>query len=227
MRAIVAAVVSLMLVAVLIDAIALAPGLAADPKSPAATDSTGSPAAKTNQTETAVFAGGCFWCTELVFEQLKGVTNVESGYCGGNKNTANYERVHRGTTRHAESIQVTFDPVKISYEQLLDVFFDAHDPTQFNRQGEDEGRQYRSAIFYANDQQKHAAEAKIKELTKANVYRKRIVTTLERMEAFYPAEDYHQDFARANPLLPYLQEHAIPRACTVRINHKELIDPDK
>jgi len=178
------------------------------------------------RTETAVFAGGCFWCTELVFEQLKGVVDVESGYCGGTKATANYAKVHQGATRHAEAIRVTFVPEKIRYDQLLDVFFDAHDPTQLNRQGdEDVGRQYRSAIFFANDEQKKEADKKIKQLQRKNVYPRRIVTRLEPLVTFYPAEGDHQDFARHNPLLPYIQEHAVPKACEVRIRHPELIDP--
>ncbi len=174
--------------------------------------------------ETAVFAGGCFWCTELAFEQLKGVIDVETGYCGGTEATASYDRVHDGSTRHAESIQVTYDANTIRYDQLLDVFFDAHDPTQLNRQGEDDvGRQYRSAIFFANDQQKRQAEAKIAELTRKKVYKRRIVTRLEPMQAFYPAEDFHQNFALKHPLLPYIQSEAIPKACNVRISHPELL----
>jgi methionine-S-sulfoxide reductase len=177
------------------------------------------------KTKTAVFAGGCFWCTELAFEQLRGVADVESGYCGGTRPTANYDRVHRGTTAHAEAIRVTYDPTKISYDQLLDVFFDAHDPTQFNRQGEDEGRQYRSAIFFADDEQKKEAEAKVEELRRKRVYARHIVTRVEPLATFYPAEDVHQDFARKYPLLPYIQDHAIPKACNVRIKHPELIGP--
>ena len=176
--------------------------------------------------ETAVFAGGCFWCTELVFEQLKGVVNVESGYCGGTAATANYDRVHLGNTRHAESVRVTYDPQQISYGQLLDVFFDAHDPTQRNRQGPDDvGPQYRSAIFFADEAQKAAAEAKIKELDQKKAYRRRIATKLEPLTAFFPAEFEHQDFARRFPGLPYIQSHAIPKASAVRTLHPELIDP--
>jgi len=191
-------------------------------------DSASQSAAPAEKTRTAVFAGGCFWCTELVFRQLKGVVNVESGYCGGTKATASYEKVHRGTTNHAEAVRVSYDPAKISYEQLLDVFFDAHDPTQWNRQGEEDvGRQYRSAIFIADEGQKNQAEAKIQRLRQAKVYRRRIVTRLEPLEAFYPAEDMHQAFAIKFPGVPYIQDHAIPKACTVRIKHPELIDPQK
>jgi methionine-S-sulfoxide reductase len=178
--------------------------------------------------ETAIFAGGCFWCMEAVFEQLKGVSDVESGYCGGTPTTAFYERVHRGNTRHAEAIRVTYDPEQISYEQLLDVFFDAHDPTQRNRQGEvDIGRQYRSAIFFATSEQKKQAEAKIADLQKSKAFKKRIVTRLEPMTVFYPAEDVHQDFALKNPFDDYTQEHVVPRVCEVRNLHPELIEQGK
>jgi methionine-S-sulfoxide reductase len=179
-------------------------------------------------TATAVFAGGCFWCTELAFEQIVGVRDVESGYAGGTPATANYRRVHRGTTRHAEVVRVTYDPARISYEQLLDVFFAAHDPTQLNRQGEDDvGRHYRSAVFYADADQKRAAEAKIAELTERKVFRRRIVTRLEPLVEFFPAEDVHQDFARRNFYTPYVQSHAVPRACNVRVAYPELIAPGK
>lgn len=177
--------------------------------------------------DTAVFAGGCFWCTELAFEQLKGVIDVESGYSGGSKDTATYDQVHEGGTHHAEAIRVTYAPSKISYDQLLDVFFDSHDPTQLNRQDEDIGRQYRSAIFFASDEQKKKAETKIKELREKKVYKRKIVTRLEPLVAFYPAEDWHQNFARRYFFDPYIQNHALPRAGEVRIKHPELIAPAK
>jgi peptide methionine sulfoxide reductase msrA/msrB len=172
---------------------------------------------------TAVFAGGCFWCTEAAFEQLEGVLDVTSGYAGGTKETADYETVCTGRTGHAEVIQITYDPERISYDRLLDVFFDAHDPTQLNRQGADVGTQYRSAIFYANDEQKRAAEAKIKQLTDAKKFSKPIVTTLEPLVEFFPAEGYHQDYARNNPMQPYIAAHAIPKACKIREKHPALI----
>ena len=179
-------------------------------------------------THTAVFAGGCFWCTEMAFEQIKGVVDVESGYCGGTAKTANYWRVYRGTTGHAEAIRVTYDPEQIKYEQLLNVFFSAHDPTQLNRQGEDDvGKHYRSAIFYADDEQKEKAQARIDDLTKKKVFKRRIVTRLEPLGEFYPAEIEHQDFARRNFYNVYIQEHAVPRACNVRNLHPELIAPGK
>lgn len=177
------------------------------------------------KSEVAIFAGGCFWCTEFAFEQLAGVLDVQSGYCGGTKATANYESVHRGNTAHAEAIRITYDPTRISYDELLDAFFDAHDPTQLNRQGKDDiGRQYRSAIFFASDEQKKLAEAKIADLEARQVYKKRrIVTKLEPLKEFFPAEGYHQDFVRRNPLLPYVQSHAVPKAMHVRSKHPDLI----
>lgn len=179
------------------------------------------------KTETAVFAGGCFWCTEVAFEQLKGVTDVESGYCGGTEETANYEVVHLGTTDHAEVIRVTYDPDQVTYNDLLKVFFNSHDPTQLNRQGADEGRQYRSAIFYANEEQKEQAKARIADLESKRVFKRKIVTKLEPLEEFYPAEDYHQDFARRNPYSPYIQGHALPKAQLIRKKLPELIRKDK
>lgn len=174
--------------------------------------------------ETAIFAGGCFWCTEFAFEQLAGVVDVESGYCGGTEETANYDEVHLGITGHAEAIRVTYDPNQITYDDLLVAFFDAHDPTQLNQQGEEDvGRQYRSAIFFANDEQQQQAKAKIADLEKKRVYKRRIVTKLEPLKRFYPAEDYHQDFARRNPWLPYIQSHAVPKAVHLRTRHPDLI----
>jgi peptide methionine sulfoxide reductase msrA/msrB len=181
-----------------------------------------------NMTETAVFAGGCFWCTEAAFQQLRGVSDVESGYAGGSKETATYDQVSRGTTGHAEAIRVTYDPSVITYDQLLMVFFDAHDPTQLNRQGPDMGTQYRSAIFYDSDAQKKASEAKMHELTEKKAYgQRRIVTKLEPLTAFYPAETYHQDFVLNNPFQPYVRGHSIPKACSVQKRHPELMDPEK
>lgn len=176
------------------------------------------------KTETAIFAGGCFWCMELAFEQVAGVIDVQSGYCGGTKTSANYDQVHLGNTAHAEAIRVTFDPAKVTFDQLLDVFFDSHNPTQLNRQGENDiGRQYRSAIFFADDEQQKLAKAKIAELDSKHIYKRPIVTKLEALKEFYPAEAYHQDFARRNPLLPYIQSHAIPKAVHVRAKHPDLI----
>jgi methionine-S-sulfoxide reductase len=178
---------------------------------------------KSNALATAVFAGGCFWCTEAVFEQLDGVTDVESGYAGGSKETANYERVCDGNTGHAEAIRITYDPRRVSFDRLLDVFFDGHDPTQLNHQGNDYGTQYRSAIFYADEEQKRAAEAKIKQLTDAKHFSRPIVTTLEPLVEFFSAEAYHQDYARNNPMQPYIQAAAFPKVCKVREKHADLI----
>lgn len=197
----------------------LADPAAEHPKTSATTPST-------NGTATAVFAGGCFWCTEAAFEQLKGVTDVVSGYAGGSKETANYEQVCSGNTGHAEAIRVTYDPKQISYDRLLDVFFNAHDPTELNRQGNDVGTQYRSAIFYANESEERAVRAKIKQLTDKKAFPDPIVTTLEPLKAFYQAETYHQDYAQKNPGQPYVASHAIPLACKVRDKLPELIKPD-
>jgi methionine-S-sulfoxide reductase len=176
--------------------------------------------------ETIVLAGGCFWCTEAAFEQLAGVTDVTSGYAGGAKETANYKRVCGGDTGHAEVIKVTYDPTVISLDTLLNVFFDAHDPTTLNRQGADVGTQYRSAIFYADDAQKQAAEAKIKELTEKKKFSAKIVTTLEPLVEFFPAEDCHQGYAQLNPDQPYIQGAAIPKVCKIRAKYADLIQRD-
>lgn len=164
----------------------------------------------------AVFAGGCFWCTEAAFEQLKGVSDVESGYAGGSKETANYEAVSRGDTGHAEAIRITYDPRVITYGELLDIFFEAHDPTTKNRQGNDVGTQYRSAIFYADDREKQAAEKAITESNQQRSARRQIVTTVEPLKAFYPAEAYHQDYARKNPDQPYIQHTSKPHVEAVK-----------
>jgi peptide-methionine (S)-S-oxide reductase len=161
--------------------------------------------------QTAVLAGGCFWCTQGVYQNTPGVTKVISGYAGGTADTANYETVCTGTTNHAEAIEITYDPAKTSYGKLLKGFFSiAHDPTELNRQGPDTGRQYRSAIFYANDDQKRVAAAYIKQLDEAKVFDSPIVTTLEALTQFYPAETYHQDYARLHPDQPYIAYHALP-----------------
>ena len=178
---------------------------------------------QTGTLETAVFAGGCFWCTEAAFAQLAGVADVESGYAGGTADTANYEDVCTGRTGHAEAIRIQFDPAKISFAQLLDVFFDAHDPTQLNGQGNDLGTQYRSAIFFANAAQQRAAQEKIATLNASGKFRRPIVTTLEPLVEFYPAEEYHQDYADKNPNQPYVRYHSLPKACTIREKHPDLI----
>ncbi|HKD37633.1 MAG TPA: bifunctional methionine sulfoxide reductase B/A protein [Pirellulales bacterium] len=188
-----------------------------------ATQGSGHGTQQSPATCTAVFAGGCFWCTEAAFEQLDGVLDVTSGYSGGKRETADYESVCTGRTGHAEAIRITYDPAKISYDTLLDVFFDAHDPTQLNRQGADVGTQYRSAIFYANESERRAAETKIRQLNESHHFSSPIVTTLEPLVEFFPAEGYHQDYARNNPMQPYIQAAAIPKACKVREKHLGLI----
>ncbi|MFN8856979.1 MAG: bifunctional methionine sulfoxide reductase B/A protein [Planctomycetaceae bacterium] len=189
----------------------------ADPASEAAT-----PAASGTSCQ-IVLAGGCFWCTELAFEQLAGVQDVESGYCGGDPARANYRDVCNGNTGHAEAIRITFDPAVISLDQLLDVFFDAHDPTQLNRQGNDVGTQYRSAVFYADAQQQQAARQKIELVNQSGRYPRPIVTTIEPLGTFFPAEAYHQDYARQNPTQPYIQFHAVPKACQIRDKYPQLL----
>lgn len=146
--------------------------------------------------ETAVLAGGCFWCTEAVFQQLKGVDHVESGYAGGHVAHPTYEQVCTGTTGHAEVIKIGYDPQVINFEALLEVFFKTHDPTSLNRQGNDVGTQYRSAIFYRNEQEKEISAKIIEELDNSGYYSGKIVTTLEPLEAYYAAENYHQDYFR-------------------------------
>ncbi len=168
--------------------------------------------AQSGDSARAVLAGGCFWCVEAVFLAIDGVTEVTSGYTGGRPETANYDAVCTGTTGHAEAVDVRYDPSRVSYGQLLKVFFSvAHDPTQLNRQGNDRGTQYRSAIFYQSDEQKAVAEAYIRQLNDAGVYPEPIVTTLEPLEAFYPAEAYHQNYAARNPHQPYIMAVAAPK----------------
>ncbi|NMT62287.1 peptide-methionine (S)-S-oxide reductase MsrA [Marinobacter orientalis] len=159
-----------------------------------------------------VLGGGCFWCVEAVFLAVNGVSRVESGYAGGSAETANYEAVCSGRTGHAEVVDVHFDPQTVSFGEILKIFFSvAHDPTQLNRQGNDRGTQYRSAIFYESEDQKRVAEAYIRQLNAAGVYDNPVVTTLEPLEAFYPAESYHQNFAARNPYQPYVMAVAAPK----------------
>ena len=178
---------------------------------------TGMKRASAKGEQTAVFAGGCFWCTEAVFEQLAGVTNVVSGYAGGTRETAKYNLVAAGETDHAESIQITFDPSRISYGELLKVFFaTSHDPTQLNKQGPDHGAQYRSAIFYANDEQRRIAKAYIEQLGQAKAFRAQIVTQVRELTQFFPAEQSHQDFVKRNPGHPYVVVNAVPKVKKTR-----------
>jgi peptide-methionine (S)-S-oxide reductase len=161
--------------------------------------------AKTSGKQTAVFAGGCFWGTQAVFERVKGVLKTTTGYSGGSASSATYDQVTTETTGHAESVQIVFDPSKITYGELLRIFFSvAHDPTQRNRQGPDVGTSYRSAIFYANDEQKRLATAYIQQLDQAHIFPHPIVTQVVPLKGFYRAEDYHQDYALHNPDNPYI-----------------------
>lgn len=153
--------------------------------------------------EKATFGAGCFWCVEAVFETQPGVISVESGYTGGSTKDPTYKEVCSGKTGHAEVVQVEFNPSEVSYEQLLDLFWKSHDPTQVNRQGADEGTQYRTAIFYHNERQKEAAEKSKAALEASGTYDQPIATQIERATEFYPAEDYHQDYYRNHPLAPY------------------------
>jgi peptide-methionine (S)-S-oxide reductase len=165
-----------------------------------------------NAPQTIVLAGGCFWGVQGVFEHTKGVTHAVSGYSGGTKETAHYEMVGTERTGHAESVQVTYDPKQISYGKILQIYFSvAHNPTELNYQGPDSGPSYRSAIFYANDEQKRIAEAYIVQLNQAHVYRQPIVTKLEAFTGFYPAEDYHQDFLVLHPTYPYIVFNDLPK----------------
>lgn len=162
--------------------------------------------------QTAVFAGGCFWGVDAVFKHVKGVTNVESGYAGGNAATAHYEMVSEGNTGHAESVRVRFDPAQVSYQQLLQVFFAvAHDPTELNRQGPDTGTQYRSAIFYTSAEQQKAAQDYIRQLTAAHTYSSPIVTQVVPLQQFYPAEEYHQNYLALHPYQPYIVFNDMPK----------------
>ena len=168
------------------------------------------------QIETATLAGGCFWCLEAVFDELKGVTDVVSGYAGGHADKPTYQQVCSGMTGHAEVVQVNFDPKVISFRDLLDVFFTIHDPTTLNRQGNDVGTQYRSAIFYHSPEQKAVAEQAIKELGEKKLWRDPIVTEVAPIADFYPAEDYHQEYFANNPYQPYCQVVVAPKVAKAR-----------
>ncbi len=176
--------------------------------------------------DVAVLAGGCFWCMEAVFKQIKGIEKVESGYSGGNVKDPSYEEVCTGKTGHAESVRLTFNPSIISYKQILKIFFTLHDPTSLNRQGNDVGSQYRSEIFYANEEQRKIAEDTIKELTEEKLWDKPIVTALESLKEFYVAEKYHQDYYKKNPLNPYCFMVIRPKIAKLRKEYMELLKKD-
>ena len=175
----------------------------------------------TTSPATAVLAGGCFWCVEAVFEEIEGVSVARSGYAGGSRGTAHYGLVAAGTTRHAEAVQITYDPSTITYEDLVRIHLATHDPTQLDRQGNDVGRQYRSAIFYASEWQRIAAGMVIDEFTEKETYRDALVTTLEPLTEFYPAEAYHQDYVARNPDNGYVRAVALPKVRKARTLFKD------
>jgi peptide-methionine (S)-S-oxide reductase len=181
------------------------------------------PASAAQGKQTAVLAGGCFWGVEAVFEHLKGVTEVVSGFAGGDKSTAHYETVSTGSTGHAESVKITYDPSHITFGQLLKVYFSvAHDPTELNRQGPDTGTQYRSAIFYMDDDQKKVAEAYIKQLNDAKLFSRPIVTQVVAYHGFYAAESYHQHFLDHNPNYPYIVYNDLPKLAQLKKQYPQM-----
>jgi peptide-methionine (S)-S-oxide reductase len=167
-------------------------------------------------TEVVTLGGGCFWCLEAVYDELRGVEKVESGYAGGQKVNPTYEQVCSGTTGHAEVTQITYDPREITFEDLLDVFFTIHDPTTLNRQGYDVGTQYRSIILHHTPEQREIAERKIAELARSGTWREPIVTEVEPLTTFYPAEEYHRDYFARNPYQPYCQAVIVPKVAKAR-----------
>ena len=184
------------------------------------------PLAAAKGQQTAVLAGGCFWGVQAVFQHLKGVSSVTSGYSGGHVKSPSYESVSLGVTGHAETVSIVYDPSQITYGQLLMVFFSvAHDPTQWNRQGPDTGSQYRSAIFYTNEDQKRIAQAYIAQLEAAKVYSRKIVTKVEPFQAFYPAESYHQDYLKNNPDNPYIVYNDLPKLENLKKDFPNLCRP--
>jgi peptide-methionine (S)-S-oxide reductase len=191
-------------------AVVIAPPVLDNPKAP------GAP-------QTAVIAGGCFWGVQGVFEHVRGVQRAIAGYAGGDRSTAEYETVSTGTTGHAESVKITFDPAVVSYGQILQIAFSvAHDPTQLNRQGPDVGTQYRSAVFYADDTQKQIAEAYIAQLDKSRAFSRPIVTRVDPLKGFFPAEDYHQDYLIHNPYAPYIAINDMPKIENLKRTFAEL-----
>jgi peptide-methionine (S)-S-oxide reductase len=181
------------------------------------------PLATSKGEQTAVIAGGCFWGIQAVFQHVKGVRSATSGYSGGDAKTANYETVSTGQTGHAESVKIIYDPSQVTYGQLLKVYFSvAHDPTELNRQGPDTGTQYRSAIFYANEEQKRIAQAYIEQLNGAKVFKSAIVTEVVALKAFYPAEAYHQDYAMHHPNEPYIRFNDLPKVTNLSKELPEL-----
>ena len=175
----------------------------------------------------AYFASGCFWCVESVFESVNGVKEVISGYAGGNESSASYKKVSTGVTEHAEAVEVYYDPEIIDYKTLLVVFFDSHDPTTLNRQGPDYGRQYRSMILYQTEEEKKLAFAKIDEINESGQYKDKVVTEVVPFSAFYPAEEYHQDYKKRNPDNSYVKSVSIPRLKKFQSKHPVLLKKEK
>ena len=185
------------------------------------------PAAEATGPQTAVLAGGCFWGVQGMFEHVQGVTKVVAGYSGGSKTTAHYQMVGTETTGHAESVEITFDPKQVSYGQLLQLFFSvAHDPTQLDRQGPDRGPSYRSEIFFASPSQERVARAYVKQLTEAKVFAAPIATKIEPLKAFYPAEDYHQDYLIQHPNQPYIVFNDLPKIEALKRVYPERYRPE-
>ncbi len=178
---------------------------------------------KNDQYEVAYLAGGCFWCLEAVYDELRGVVDVVSGYAGGRLANPSYEQVCTGETGHAETVQVTFDPAVVSYRQLLEVFFSIHDPTSLNRQGADVGTQYRSAIFYVNDEQKTQAEQLLREMETEKMWSKPVVTEIKPFMGFYPAEAYHQEYFKQHPYQGYCMAVIAPKVSKFRKHYQELL----
>jgi peptide-methionine (S)-S-oxide reductase len=190
----------------------------------ASADATAANPAQAKSTQRIVLAGGCFWGMEAVFEQLKGVSSVVAGYSGGDAGTAHYEMVSTGTTGHAESVEITYDPTQISTSQLFAVYFlVAHDPTELNRQGPDDGSQYRSEIYYTTDAQRSAAESYIRALTAQKTFDAKIVTLVAPLRAFYPAEDYHQHFVARNPDYPYVVINDLPKLAELKRKFPDMV----
>ena len=196
---------------------------AAIPRMPFPKPTVDEPLATAKSQETTVLAGGCFWGVQAVFEHMKGISSVTAGYSGGHIKSPSYEMVSSGLTGHAESVSITFDPSQITYGQVLMIYFAvAHDPTQLNRQGPDTGSQYRSAIFYLNDQQKHIGEAYVAQLDAATVYPRKIVTQIVPFEAFYRAEEYHQDYLESHRDQPYIVYNDLPKLERLKQQFPEL-----
>jgi len=227
MRAVLFAVLIFAALGVLVWTTARSDNGRADSRAPFPKPAFDAPLASSKTRETAVLAGGCFWGIQAVFSRVKGVVSSTSGYSGGAANTANYEQVSTGTTGHAESVRVVFDASQISYGRILMIFFSvAHNPTELNHQGPDYGTQYRSLIFYASDGQKKIAEAYISQLQAEKVYSQPVVTRVVPLQAFYPAEDYHQDYLKHHPYEPYIVINDQPKLNNLKREFPELYKND-